>query len=185
MGAEVMTWSRLFVNDATLTVNQPPAFTSADNTTFTVGFPGSITVAASGFPAPALTESSSDTLPGGVTFNAATGVLSGTPATGTGKTYTLHFTAHNGVGSDAQRTFTLTVNQPPAFTSATSTMFQFGASGSFTVAASGFPGPTLSENSSDMLPGGVTSIPRPGCWAERPQQVANRPTPCTSLPTTV
>ena len=46
-----------------------------------------------------------------MTFNATTGVLSGTPAAGTGGTYTLTFTAHNGVGSDATQSFTLTVNQ--------------------------------------------------------------------------
>ena len=93
------------------TVNQAPAFTSADHTTFTVGTAGSFTVTASGVPTPTLSENSSDTLPTGVTFNAATGVLSGTPAAGTGGTYTLHFTASNGVLPDAAQTFTLTVNQ--------------------------------------------------------------------------
>jgi hypothetical protein len=140
----------------TLTVNQAPAFTSAPNATFTVGTFGSFTVAASGFPAPSLSESSSDVFPSGVTFNAATGVLSGTPAVGSGNTYTLHFTAHNGVGSDAQQTFTLTVNEAPAFTSAPNATFTVGTFGSFTVAASGFPAPSLSESSSDVLPTGVT-----------------------------
>jgi large repetitive protein len=50
------------------------------------------------------------TLPRGVTFAAATSVLSGTPAAGTAGTYTLHFTAGNGVGANATRIFTLTVN---------------------------------------------------------------------------
>ena len=140
----------------TLTVNQAPAFTSADHTTFTVGTAGSFTVTASGVPAPTLSENSSDTLPTGVTFNAATGVLSGTPAAGTGGTYTLHFTASNGVLPDAAQTFTLTVNQAPAFTSADHTTFTVGTAGSFTVTASGVPTPTLSENSSDTLPTGVT-----------------------------
>src|SRR5207302_6600685 len=81
----------------TLTVNQAPAITSANATAFTVGTPGSFTVAATGFPAPTLTETG--TLPTGVTFNAGTGVLSGTPAAGTTGTYTITFTAANGVGS--------------------------------------------------------------------------------------
>src|SRR5262249_57383948 len=65
----------------TLTVNQIPAITSANNTTFTVGAAGSFTVTASGSPTPTLSETGA--LPNGVTFTAATGVLSGTPATGT------------------------------------------------------------------------------------------------------
>ena len=71
----------------TLTVSQAPAITSATSTTFTVGKAGSFTVTASGVPTPSLSETG--TLPGGVTFNAATGVLSGTPAAGTGGTYSL------------------------------------------------------------------------------------------------
>ena len=97
-------------------------------------------------------ESSTDTLPSGVTFNAATGVLSGTPAAGTGGTYSLHFTAVNTVDSSPTQTFTLTVNQAPAITSAASATFTVGKGGIFTVTASGFPTPTLSESSSDTLP---------------------------------
>ena len=37
----------------TLTVNQPPAITSVDHVTFTVGTLGTFTVTTSGFPAPA------------------------------------------------------------------------------------------------------------------------------------
>ena len=42
----------------------------------------------------------------------------GTPAAGTGGTYALTFTAANGVSPDATQSFTLTVNQAPAITSA-------------------------------------------------------------------
>ena len=95
------------------TVGQTAAFTSASNAAFAVETSGHFTVTASGFPAPALSESGTDTLPGGVTFNPATGVLSGTPAVGSGGAYTLHFIAHNGVGSDATQTVTLFVDTPP------------------------------------------------------------------------
>jgi hypothetical protein len=44
-----------------------------------------------------------------VTFNTATGVLSGTPAVGTNGTYPLTITASNGVSLDATQAFTLTV----------------------------------------------------------------------------
>src|SRR5439155_8886029 len=101
-------------------VGQPPAFTSAPSATFTVGTAGSFTLTANAVPAPTLSESGGDVLPGGVTFKAATGVLSGTPAAGSGGVYTLHFTAHNGIGADVTQTFTLTVVPPqaPTFTRA-------------------------------------------------------------------
>jgi hypothetical protein len=139
----------------TLTVNpslQPPNFTSADNATFTAGSPGKVTVAANGFPTPTLSERISDILPGGVTFNSATGVLSGTLAAGSGGVYTLHFTAANTVGSINQ-TFTLTVNQPPAITSGNGTRFTIGQHNSFLVTTNGFTRPTLIESGA---PSGVT-----------------------------
>jgi putative Ig domain-containing protein len=82
-------------------VNQGPAITSGNITTFTVGANGTFTVTATGSPTP--TRSESGALPSGVTFNAATGVLSGTPAAGTVGTYNISFNASNGVGSDACR----------------------------------------------------------------------------------
>jgi len=91
---------------ATPPVGQAPAITGANSTTFTVGTAGSFTVTATGFPTPTLSESG--TLPSGVTFNAATGVLSGTPAAA--GTFPLTLTAANGVGSPATQTFTLTVS---------------------------------------------------------------------------
>ena len=97
----------------TLTVNQAPAFTSASSTTFAVGQAGSFTVTASGVPTPTLSESSSDTLP-------ARDVDCGHRRArrhsggGDGGTYTLNFTATNGVGSAATQSFTLTVNQGPS-----------------------------------------------------------------------
>ncbi len=136
----------------TLTVSQAPLFTSAASATFTVGTAGTFTVTASGLPTPAL--SSSGTLPSGVTFNSSTGVLGGTPAAGTGKTYPITFTASNGALPNATQSFTLTVNQSPAITSAASAQFTVGLVSSFTVTATGFPSPTFSETGA--LPSGVT-----------------------------
>ena len=67
---------------------------------------------ATGYPTPTLGETG--TLPSGVRFNAATGVLSGTPAAGTAGSYTMTFTANNGIGSSGSQTFTLTVAPAPA-----------------------------------------------------------------------
>jgi hypothetical protein len=84
-----------------------PAFTSAGTTTFAVGTFKSFTVSASGVPSPALNESG--TLPNGVTFDRAAGVLAGTPAPGSTGTYHLTFTAANGVGNPATQSFSLIV----------------------------------------------------------------------------
>jgi len=152
-----------------LVVNQAPAITSANSTTFTVGSVGTFTVAATGSPAPTFSESGA--LPSGVTFNTSTGVLSGTPAAGTGGSYSIAFTALNGVGVNATQNFTLTVNQAAAVTSANSTSFIVNAAGTFTVTATGFPAPTLSESGS--LPGGVTFTPATG-------KLSGTPAPGTS-----
>jgi hypothetical protein len=147
----------------TLNIQQAPAITSANSTTFTVGSAGTFSVTATGFPAPTLSEAG--TLPNGVTFTPGTGTLAGTPATGTGGTYTLTFKATNSVSS-ATQTFTLTVDQAPAITSASSTTFSVGGAGSFSVTASGYPAPTLSETGA--LPTGVTFTPGTGTLAGTP-----------------
>jgi hypothetical protein len=139
----------------TLTVDQPPAITSANNTTFTAGVSGSFTVMATGFPKPTLGETGS--LPTGVTFDAPTGVLIGTPAVGSGGSYPVTITASNGVGGDATQIFTLVVDEAPAITSTNSAAFTAGTAGSFTVTASGYPAPTFTEVGA--LPSGVTLPP--------------------------
>jgi hypothetical protein len=89
-----------------------------------------------------------------VTFTPATGKLAGTPASGTGGTYSITFKAHNSIGTDATQAFTLTVNQGPAITSANATTFRIGTAGTFTVTTTGVPTPTLIETGA--LPSGVT-----------------------------
>ncbi len=141
----------------TLTVDQAPAITSDDNTAFTAGSAGTFTVNTTGFPTTSLSESGS--LPGGVSFidnENGTATLSGTPAAGSGGTYTLSITASNGVEPEATQTFTLTVGQAPAITSDNGTTFTVGGAGTFTITTSGFPNPSLNESGS--LPDGVTFL---------------------------
>src|SRR5437870_4535143 len=137
----------------TLTVNQAPTITSANNATFIVGALGSFTVTATGLPT-TMTFSETGALPNGVTLNSSTGVLSGTPTAGTAGAYSITLIANNGVTPNGTQSFTLTVAQVPVITSANIATFGEGTPGTFTVTASGFPAPAFSENGA--LPSGAT-----------------------------
>jgi hypothetical protein len=139
----------------TLSVDQPAALTSGTSASFTVGHAGSFTLTTTGFPVPAISENGN--LPNGVSLvdnGDSTATLSGTPAAGSGGTYTFTVKAINGVGAAALQTFTLTVDEAPSFTSANSTTFAQKEFGSFTPAAAGTPAPTITEWGT--LPKGVT-----------------------------
>ncbi len=117
----------------TVHVNSAPTITSSSHSTFTAGANKSFAVTASGYPASTFSETG--TLPGGLTFNTTTGVLSGTPAAGTVGTYNLTFGASNGVGSPASQAFTLTVAKASStakLTKNTTTATRFGQSVTFT-----------------------------------------------------
>ncbi len=146
---------------ASITIYQSPAITSANATAFAVGFSGNFPVTVTGFPMPGVTVSGS--LPSGVTFSS--GSLSGIPGAGTDGSYPLTITATNLAGTNTQN-FTLTVSQPAVITSANNATFTAGKSGLFTVMASGFPAPKLTETGS--LPGGVTFTNANGILAGTP-----------------
>jgi large repetitive protein len=149
------------VQNFTLTVTEGPAFTSAASTTFTVGSAGSFTVTTTGEPDVTTITLGGAALPTGVTFvnnGNGTATLSGTPGAGTGGTYALTFTANNGIGGNVVQNFTLTVNQAPTFTSATSTTFTVGSAGSFTITTDGFPAITTITRGGASLPAGVSYV---------------------------
>jgi hypothetical protein len=125
----------------TVSTSSSPTITSATSSNFWLNSAGSVAVTTTGVPTPALTESG--TLPPGLSFadnGNGTATIAGTP-TATG-TYTLTFTATNALGSTNQ-TYTLYVGSAPAFTSAASTNFGYGASDTFTVTTSGYPAPWI------------------------------------------
>jgi hypothetical protein len=125
-----------------LSLAAAPVFTSANTATFVVGQANTFTVTASGGPAPTLALASG-TLPTGVTFTPATGILSGNPSAFTGSPFALSFSATNASGSVSQ-SFTLNVNGAPTFgTHPADRTVLAGQSASFTVATAGNPAPTI------------------------------------------
>ncbi len=119
-------------------------FSSASSADFTVGVAGSFTVLVTGSPAPMLSESG--TLPAGVTFNASSGVLAGTPGAGSAGTYIITFTAVNSF-TPATQSFTLIVVAPPVISSFTAAASTIGAGSSTTLTAV-FSGGSGSVNNS-------------------------------------
>jgi hypothetical protein len=115
--ATISACAGLICGSSTVTTGAAPIITSANSAVFTVGALGSFTVTATGSPTPVLVESG--TLPTGLTFNTSTGLLAGTPATGTDGTYNLTFRAQNGIGSDAVQSFTLSIVLAPVISSFT------------------------------------------------------------------
>ena len=147
-----------------LTIDQAPAITSSDATTFTTASGGSFHVTVTGTPAPTLSETGA--LPSGVRFDPVTDLLAGTPAAGTGGVYAITFTAANGVAPDATQQFILTIDQAPAITSANATIFTIGAAGRLAVSTTGFPTPVLSETGA--LPSGIKFDSATGLLAGTP-----------------
>lgn len=98
-----------------VTATESPSFTSANNTSFDVGFAGTFNITAVGNPS-TMTISLSGILPSGVTFNDngdGTATLSGTPALGSNGTYPLIFTANNGTPPNGIQNFTFSVRTGP------------------------------------------------------------------------
>jgi len=124
----------------TLTVNQAPVFTNLDHTTFTAGSEGAFTFIATGYPKPTFATTSQ--LPDGITLDTTTGNLAGIPAANAGGHYAITVIASNGVGAGTSQSFTLTVNQAPAFTSPDNATFTLNEFGSFTVSSESYPAAT-------------------------------------------
>ncbi|MEZ5287544.1 MAG: LamG-like jellyroll fold domain-containing protein, partial [Vicinamibacterales bacterium] len=140
-----------------LTVTAPASITSAAAAGFQIGVAGTFGIAASGFPAPAI--SVTGTLPAGLSVTDhgnGTATLAGTPGPSSGGVYPVTVTAANGVGTPATQTLTISVTQAVAITSAPAAAFAVGFPGTFSVTATGFPVPAL--GASGALPAGVTFV---------------------------
>lgn len=130
---------------------QAPAITSGNPPDGVTTTPYDFTVTATGFPAPTFAVASG-ALPTGLHLNAATGQISGTPTTAGSSTFTI--TATNSVGSVTSPLYRVAVNEAPAITSGNPPDGMTGVPYTFTVTASGLPGPRFTL-SSGTLPDGL------------------------------
>lgn len=124
-----------------ITVRTVPSITSALTATATVGVGFSYTVTSSGTAPVTLSASG---LPGWASFNASTGVISGTPTSD--GTLTISLGAVNAAGSDSE-SLVITVRAVPAITSPLTADAVVGQSFSYTLTASGTAPLTLSASS--------------------------------------
>jgi hypothetical protein len=134
-----------------------PTITSGSSATFEVGKRGKFTIQSAGTPTAALTAGPS--LPQGLTFtdnHDGTATLAGTPAVGTGGSYQVGINADNGLPPEANQTFTLSVDQPPAILRPSPMAFTIGKRASYVLNSSGFPYPTFKETGKE--PRGLTFI---------------------------
>ena len=113
-----------------------PSITSGAPPSGTAGAPYAFTVSATGTPAPVI---SVDGLPAGLSFDAASGLISGTPAAA--GTSTLTVTANNGCNAAAVQTYTLTIDRAATALSLVTLpqVAVFGQPVSVTLVASGGP----------------------------------------------
>jgi len=131
-----------------INVTAAPAITTAASATATTGYAFSFGVSATGAPTPAMTETGA--LPRGLTWvdnGNGKATLAGTPSAGQGGVYLLTFEATNSLGTNMQ-TYTLTVQQAPAITSAATASATHGTAFSFTFTSTGYPVPSLTRSGS-------------------------------------
>jgi T5SS/PEP-CTERM-associated repeat protein/autotransporter-associated beta strand protein len=146
-----------------------PVITSAHNASFPLGQADSFTFTATGNSAPTFSATG---LPSWASLNATTGLLSGTPPNATGSPFTIALTASNGATPNATQTFTLTVVQSPAITSAANTTFTAQSLDSFTFTATGSPAPTFSATG---LPSWATLDANTGVLSGTPPDATGSP----------
>ena len=136
-----------------------PVITTNEEFEFNTGVAGKYTVIASALPPASFTETGS--LPAGLTMTTG-GVLSGTPAPGSGGLYPITITASNGVAPDYSQQFDILNIQAPVITSGASTAFTVGTAGSFALTATGYPAAAFFVTGT--LPAGVAVNQSPSGW---------------------
>jgi sugar lactone lactonase YvrE len=131
-----------------------PVWTVQSPPTASLGLPYSYFFTAAGNPATTYSLASG-TLPPGLTLDAATGVLSGTPSTP--GTWKFALTATNRLGSATSTAISILAGQSPLIHSASTAIFVVGMSRTFAINPVGSPTPTVTATGA--LPAGVTFDP--------------------------
>jgi hypothetical protein len=112
---------------STTVVSTSPTITSqAPTATAVAGTPYSSTITASGTPSATYTVTSG-VLPTGLTLNATTGAITGTPTTPGSYTFTV--TAANGTAPDVSAVYSITVSAPPAAVRGVAAQAELAATG--------------------------------------------------------
>lgn len=118
-----------------------PNFTSPSSAVFVRGTETSFTLTATGTPSPMFTLAGGE-LPSWLSWNAASGTLSGVATGATGKVAQLVFRAANGTGGESLRTVSIVVQSPPgAVVSPGSIAVSPGGEVTLTATAGGSPAP--------------------------------------------
>lgn len=136
------------------TVNQVPSTPAGTLGTIQIGVPVSVTFTSTGTPAPTWSITAG-ALPAGLALNAASGLVSGTPTSGT--TYSFTITATNTVGS-AGAAKSGTINpaaSAPTFVNGSLGTCTVGTPVSVQFTSNGFPAPTFAIFSG-ALPAGLS-----------------------------
>ncbi|HEX3842240.1 MAG TPA: putative Ig domain-containing protein, partial [Acidimicrobiales bacterium] len=131
-----------------------PSITTATLPAGEVGVAYSQTVAGTGGKLPYGWSVTTGSLPAGLTLNAATGVISGTPTTAGSPTFIVTLTDANG-GQDTQ-SYTLTVVPNPSITTLSVPGGEVGAPYSQTLVGSGGTAPLTWSVTTGSLPAGLT-----------------------------
>lgn len=137
-----------------LKVFPAPALAPAALPDGTVGTAYSATASATGGKAPVTLSQSGGTLPSGLTFNAATGVLAGTPDTAGAAAFTLQ--ARDANGATGTQSYTVTVSAALSLTANVPGTANVGGTYSGLLAASGGKAPITYSVASGLLPPGIS-----------------------------
>ena len=150
----------------TLTIFKSPVISKLGTKTVEAGVDLSIPVKVSAYLPPQVSASG---LPANVQFEQqsdGTFGLNGTPQPGTGGSYTVTLSATNASGTGTM-TFTLKVDEAPAFNSDDQASSTTGQSFNFQLSVTGFPKPALSKTGT--LPAGITFKAATGTFSGTPK----------------
>ena len=155
----------------TMPVNAAPVITTPSVPAVDSGAPYSVTLTGSGGTGTYTYSVTGGSLPAGLALNPTTGAITGTP-TGSGQS-TFTVTLQDTDGGTATKTFALSVDTPPAFSTTTITGADVGAGYSATPPSTGGTGPFTFAVTSGSLPAGLALNPATGAITGTPSAIGS------------